>query len=239
MKTILYFLITITAGIAFNSCTVTNTMYLNNPEPRGRGNADFYAGIGTGMQVKLDSVFDQGYYKTSYKTTVAPSVSLGGQFGVTNRCDVRVSIHLPYIIGGFGVHAGVQNSFFDAASCFNMALGIDAGGVLSKKTIHNDNPSEDVNLNPPTKGALNADVFMPISYKISDNASIILTPRYSFNTLYVRSVEDKTDKRHFNLSFPVLTLGVKIHHLFLEASGQYYNNLLRPQIGVAWVWSID
>lgn len=239
MKTIINFLIIVTAVFALNSCTVTNNMYLNDPEPCGRGKVDLYAGIGTGMQVKLDSVYDQGYYTTSYRTTIAPSASLGTQFGVTNQCDVRVSIHFPYIIGGFGIHAGVQNSFFNAASRFNMAVGIDAGGVLSKKTIHNDDQSEDVKLNPPTKGAMNADIFMPFSYRISDNMRLILTPRYSFNILYVRSVEDPGDNRHFNLSFPVLTLGMKIHNLYFEASGQYYNNLLRPQVGIAWFIPIE
>jgi hypothetical protein len=48
------FLCIVSSGVM--SCTVTNNLYVNNPTPLGKERGEIYAGIGTGVTPKVDSI---------------------------------------------------------------------------------------------------------------------------------------------------------------------------------------
>jgi hypothetical protein len=226
----------IIAGMLF-SCTVSNNLYVNNPVPTGKGNIQLYLGGGTGQKPEIDSTSDDGTIYSSGNISTAPILAIGGQYGINNQLDMRFAIHLPYVVGGFGLRAGAQYCFFNAGSRFNAAIGTDLGFVIAKDSLKVFGAKEP--MNPEVKGAVNADFFMPFSVRVSDHFNIILTPRYSLNTFYIRKNENKGNSRAYNASIPVLSLGIKIYKWYIEATGLYYNEILYPNVGVAYHFTLD
>jgi hypothetical protein len=214
------------------SCTVTNNLYVANPNPMGKGNQEAYFGIGTGIQAKIDSVNNgNGKISFSNKISTAPILSFGGQFGISNQTDVRVALHLPKIVGGFGIRAGLQHSFWDSDAKVNCAIGLDLGGVFSKDSIKIFDSK--TSLNKETNGAIHADFFMPISVNIKKDLSIILTPRYGFNTFYIRENQFNTSANSFNFRYPTLSLALRSKQIYFEASTIFYDEKIYPQFGFA------
>ncbi len=214
------------------ACTVSNNLYVANPNPLGKGNNMAYLGVGTGVQLKIDSINkDNGNINFSNKIATAPILAIGGQFGISNKTDIRLAVHFPKIIGGFGLRAGIQHSLLGPNSKINIALGADLGFVLSRDSIKILGTKTSVN--KETNGALNADFFIPFSVKLNENTSMILTPRYSFNTFYIRRNQLYKEDDNFNLSYPVVSLGIQSKKLYFEISTIHYNDKLYPHFGFA------
>jgi len=218
--------------ICLDSCTVTNNLYVANPDPMGKGNIQAYFGIGTGVRVKVDSVNgSSGNINFSNKISTAPVLSFGGQFGISNQTDARVAVHIPNIIGGFGIRGGLQHSFWDSNAKINLAIGLDLGTVFHRDSINIFGSKTSVN--KETNGALNADFFIPFSVKLKKDFLIIFTPRYSFNTFYIRKNQFNTDDRSFNLGYPAMSLGIKSRKFYFEATTLFYDEKVYPHIGFA------
>ncbi len=212
------------------SCTVTNNLYVADPNPMGKGNEQAYFGIGTGVQAKIDSVNKtNGNINFSNKISTAPVLSIGGQFGISNRTDIRLAIHLPKIFGGLGIRAGLQHSFLDSLSMVNFAIGCDLGGVFTRDSIKFFGSKTSVN--KETNGAINADFFIPISVKIKKDLLIVLTPRYSLSTFYILENQLNTVDKNFNLGYPALSLGIRNRQFYFEASSIFYNEKVYPHLG--------
>lgn len=81
---------------------------------------------------------------------------------------------------------------------------------------------------------LNADIYAPISYSFNDNLTMTLTPRYTLGSFFVRNYVSDIHPQQYTYLAPVLTLGVKYRHLYIEASGIYYHNSIIPVGGVGF-----
>lgn len=198
----------------------------------GKGNEQVYLGIGTGVEAKIDSISkNTGEINFSDKISTAPVLSFGGQFGITNQTDARIAVHLPKIIGGLGIRAGLQHSFLDSNSTINIAIGMDLGGVFSKDSIKIFGSKTEIG--KETNGALNADFFIPVSIRFQNNMMLILSPRFSFNSFFIRENQFNNDDNTFKLGYPALTLGIKSRKFYFESSALCYGNKLYPQFGFA------
>ena len=232
-KILLYF-----CGILLlSSCTVTNNLYVNDPVPVQKGNADFYLGIGTGVKAKIDSVSANGDITFSNEVTRAPNLCFGSQIGLTRNLDLRAAIHLPYIIGGFGARLGPQYTFFSNESKFNMAIGSDLGFVVAKDSIKIFGSTSALDIH--SNGAINADFFLPFCFNFNENSRIIITPRYSFNTIYIRHNTGEKKSYKFSPHVPSLAIGLRLNKLYLEASAFRFQNEYYPNFGLIYIFEIN
>ena len=229
-------LLLVIIGLTFmESCTVTNNLYVANPNPMGKGNSEGYFGIGSGMKPKIDSVDNSsGKIYFSNKISAAPILSVGKQWGVSNQTDVRFALHLPYIIGGFGMRAGLQHSFMGSNSKVNFAIGFDLGGVSAKDSIKLFGSRSAVNIE--TNGGLNVDIFIPFCAKFKNDILITLTPRYSFNRIYIREVQSNKNTKNFDLGYPALSIGVRKNKFYFETTAIQYDRKVYPHFGVAMLF---
>ena len=220
-------------GLAFMaSCSVSNNLYVADPNPLGKGNSTGYLGIGSGVKAKIDSInSSSGKIFFSNDISTAPILALGAQRGISNKTDVRFALHLPYGFGGVGMRVGLQHSFMDSSSKMNFAIGIDAGGVLAKDSIKLFGSQKAVNTE--TNGGLNADIFIPFSIKLQKDVLLIFTPRYSFNRIYVRKYQTGKNTSNFNLGYPAFSIGVRKRKFYFETTALVYDSKVFPHFGFA------
>lgn len=176
---LLLFLLPILPG-----CVVTNHLYYNQGHPSGKGNIHGYAGLGTGITPKIDSINANGYIFFSEKMKTAPVSAIGMQSGVGNQTDFRASLHLPYIIGGVGFKLGIQRSFFDSTSLFNVAPGLDVGFVFSRDSFRI--LGSKTSIDKPLNHSVNIDFFIPLSFRVNPTTYFVFTPRYSITGFNIR-----------------------------------------------------
>jgi hypothetical protein len=213
------------------SCAVTNSLYVNDPVPEG---ANLYVGIGTGVRAGIESVDQDGNINFSDDIDMAPNVYAGGQLNLVDKLDLRLAIHLPYLIGGFGLRAGPQYSFFRKESIFNMAFGTDLGFVVAKDSlkIFGTTSALDIYAN----GAINADIFLPISIRFKQHTRIIITPRYSFNTIFIRYNTNDPETFKFKPNLPSLALGLRMKRLYFEISAFRFQDEYFPNFGMVYIF---
>jgi hypothetical protein len=224
--------------ILFTSCTVTNNLYVNDPVPVSKGKVELYGGLGSGFMPKIDSTSLNGDIRFSNNLSVAPNLCIGGRFGLGQQTDLRFAVHFPYIISGFGLKAGVQQSLFKPWTKFNVALGVDAGFVVAKDTLNLGNTA--IALDPDTRGAINADFYLPVSYSFSNHSRIIITPRISANTMYIKkNTAEKKGLKKYKPFYPALSLGSRINRLYLEATALYVDNKILPAFGIIYFFDTD
>lgn len=215
------------------SCTVTNNLYVNNPNPMGKGNSELYLGIGTGVKAKIDSINNTtGKISFTNKISSAPILSLGAQYGVSNQTDVRFAFHLPYILGGGGLRAGLQHSFMDSSAKMNFAIGFDLGGVISNDSIKIFRSKIPLTDSKATEGGLNADIFIPFGVNLKKDISIILTPRYSFNRIFIRKSLFNHNISNFNFEYPTLSIGIRKRRFYFETTVIYHDRQVFPHFGM-------
>ena len=229
-------IIFISSSLLLGSCTVVNNLYINDPACIGRGKAEFYAGIGSGMTPEIDSVTVDGDVIFSDRLEQAVNLCLGGQLGLYDKLDLRFAMHLPRIVGGFGLRLGPQYSFFGEHSDFQLAMGADLGFVLAKDSIRIFGGGSDLSIH--ANGAINADFFMPMSIRIGKGCRLVVTPRYSLNTFFVRRNVDEKRSRHFTPEFPFLALGLKFGKLYLEASALHFDQQYFGNFGVVYQFGL-
>jgi hypothetical protein len=210
-------------------------MYLNDPVPTGKGNLDFHFGGGTGLRPVVDVDPNNGDISYSGAFEMAPNIVFGGQYGLGKKIDLRFSAHFPYAIGGFGLRGGAQYSFLDESSFFNAAIGTDLGFVLAKDSIRILGSSTALDIQ--SNGAIGADLFIPLSFRINENSRIILTPRFSFNTIYIRHNENYRGTFKYKPQYPALSLGVRFRTIYLESTIILFNQSFYPNFGIAYIFS--
>jgi len=157
------------------------------------------------------------------------NLCLGGKYGFTDRFNVGASIHFPRIIGGLGFNAQPQISLFRKESFFNVALNTNLGFVLSTDSIKILGE-----LDVRTKAALNADIAMPISFRLGSNYRIIATPRYSFDLIYLRKEYYSDRDKKMKIKFPAISLGLKLNKVMLESTMIYWNSKQIYVFGIAY-----
>lgn len=234
MKYILQSSILLVIVSVFSSCLVNNNLYINDPAPVKKGEGKVYFAAGTGIKPKIDSasaVTNRVYFTN--KLASGTLFAVGGQYQATDLLSVRMALHLPYVVGGIGLRAGPQLSFFKGDSKFNAAIGLDLGGLFTRDSMSIFGTR--IGTQVPMKGTVNADFFLPIGYKFSNNFTVALTPRYSFNTMFVRKFRDGSSLRPFRFGLPVLTLGVRFYAVYVEASAIRYNNTTFSNVGIALI----
>ena len=226
------FFIVFILGFSSLSCTVTNNFYFNDPKPYEKGQGEGYLGVGTGLQAEIDSIsFPSGAINFSERVSTSMNLVFGGQVGLGKKYSVRFSGHLPKLLGGFGLRGGLQKTLFDSTSNVNISLGFDMGFVLSKDSVSFLRTRWAVN--KETNSALNADGFFSLSLKTGEYSRLIITPRYSFNTLYIRKYKYEEGSVPFGFQHFSLSLGLKAKKIYLEATGMFLNDEFIPHFGIA------
>jgi hypothetical protein len=216
------------------SCIATNNLYVNNPVPYGKDKAEFYVGVSTGVSARIDSVIEEtGEIHFSNRISGSPLLSAGVQGGISNQTDLRMAIHFPAVSGSIGFRLGVQHSFFDLHSRINMAIGTDLGYVFTSDSINI--LGSETEIEKTANSALNADLFLPIGYRINDHFSIVITPRYSLNTIYVRKNNSEHSSFPFKFKYPALSFGIRLKKVYIELTTLSFRHHVRPYLGVAWL----
>lgn len=219
--------------IIFSSCAVKNNLYVYDPFPVEKGDFNFYAGIGSGIRASADVVDDNGDIIFNEHLDMAPNLAVGAQINLVHNLDLRLAMHFPYVIGGFGLRAGPQFSFFNRESRFNMALGTDLGFVVAKDSLNVLDSS--IPLDITVNSIIYADFFLPIGYQLNENTKIVLTPRYSLNTYFIRYRTDSKDSYKFNPRVPSIALGLHHKKVYLEFSAFQYKDELYPNFGIVYL----
>ncbi|MES2591075.1 MAG: hypothetical protein V4608_04235 [Bacteroidota bacterium] len=217
-----------------SSCMVTNNLYVNDPTPMIKGKGKAYVGLGTGLKPKIDSISADKKINFSNKIEAAPILSFGGQIGLGEHMNVRIAGHLPGFIGGFGLRAGTQYGFFDRTSKFNAAIGVDLGFVTARDSIRIFGNQTAVSVE--SKLAYNADFFIPISYKFNKDFMLILTPRYSYTNIEIKKYTTRAYSTNLKVYSPIVSLGMRYRHLYLETSVVHYDNRFYPNFGIAGIF---
>jgi hypothetical protein len=223
------------ASLLGSSCTVTNSVYLNDASPLGIGELELNVGAGTGFEPAIDSVDDAGRVFFTDKVKLAPAFFMGGQYGLTDKGNIRFALHLPYGFGGFGLRGGGQYSLLPKASLSNIAFGGDLGLTLSKDSLTLFGSAQPID--KETNGAFTGNGFMTFTYTIKPEYRVNLTTRYNFNAFFIRDniYEDKTSA--FKTHYPSVSLGLRLKKMYFEGSLLFYEHVLVPQFGVAFVFS--
>lgn len=226
-------LLTIIFPILFVSCIVSNNLYVNDPVPVSKRAAAGYVGVGMGLKPKIDSisyigeVFSSGFQR-SY------NLVLGGRYGVTHLFNLGGAIHLPEIVGGFGASLRPQMSLLPNVTDFNIAIAADFGFVFTEDSVKILGSSS--YWDNTTKGSINADFFLPIGQKLGKDVWLIVTPRYSFSTFYLRREFEVEKTKKMNVQYPALSLGLKMKKLQFETSVVHYNNKQKYMFGIVYLF---
>jgi hypothetical protein len=146
------------------------------------------------------------------------------------QTDLRIAFNFPYIIAGFGFRAGVQHSFFRKEEPFNLAVGADVGIALSKDSLLG------VKLDNIMQDAVNADIFLPMSFSSSPNYRIIFTPRISFNAFYVKENIFLSKTTVYSTFIPSITLGMKLNRIYIECGVHSVHQVLMPNLGICYMF---
>ena len=221
--------LTILLIILLGSCTVSNNLYVNDPIPLSKNDMEGYGGFGMGLQPKIDSVGEFGEVFSSGLQR-SYNLVLGGRYGVTHLFNIGASMHLPEIVGGFGLTLRPQMSLFPNVTNFNMAIAADFGGTFSKDSItilgsssYQDNE---------TRGQINADFSLPIAQKFSKNTWLVITPRYSFNTFYLRREFEGEKSKKMRVEYPALSLGLRMNKVQVESTVVKFNENYKFMAGI-------
>ena len=222
-----------------SSCAVTNNLYINDPVPSQKDEGNFYVGIGSGIIGIIDSFHQNSNISIPFNIDKAPNVYFGGQTYLTDKLDFRLSLHFPGIIGGIGLRVGTQYSFFQAESIYNMAIGTDLGFVVATDLIF-----ENLEITIGTEDnyanmAINADFFVPMSYSINQNTRLILTPRYSLNSIQKRENSDDLDSPKFSPRLFSLAVGLKVKKFYFEFSTFNFLDKYYCNFGMAYMFLND
>jgi len=218
------------------SCTVTNNMYVNDPVPVTKNQSEAYAGFGMGLQPRIDSVSDIGEV---FSSSLQRSYILvaGGRGGITHRFTLGGSIHLPEVVGGFGLNLRPQLSLFPNVAPFNMAIAADIGGTFAKDSIRFLGSSE--YQDNESRGAFTMDFSLPVSQRLVKETRLIITPRYSFNTFYLRREFEYERSKRFRVQYPALSVGLRANRVHLEGTVAKFNKEYKFMAGIVFFFSKD
>lgn len=218
------------------SCTVTNNMYVNDPVPVSKNQVEAYAGIGMGLQPRIDYVSEEGEV---FSSSLQRSYNLvaGGRGGITHRFTLGGSIHLPEVVGGFGLNLRPQLSLFPNVAPFNIALAADIGGTFAKDSIRFLGSSE--YQDNESRGVFTMDFSLPVSQRLGKQTRLIITPRYSFNTFYLRKEFDYDKSKRFKAHYPALSVGLRANRVHLEGTVARFNQDYKFMAGIVFFFSKD
>lgn len=221
-------------SLALNACAVSNNLYMHDAIPFEKGKARAYAGIGTGFAPKIDSVTSAGSVYYSNKLNIMPNFSAGAQGSLKNGLSGRLSVHFPFILGGFGLRGGLQYSFLPAKSKFNFALGTDLGFVLSRDSMRILNSHFE--LSPEVAGMTNADLFMPFTLQVNEDTRVTLTPRISTQHFWIKRNIADAESYSYAPFIAGLSSHIKIKQTSIELSVLNVDGLLLSSLGICKSW---
>jgi hypothetical protein len=225
-----HLILIISSCLILSSCSVTNNLYQHNANPYEAGEGQGYFGVSTGLKASIDSVSQDGEIHYTGKFNESLNINGGGGIGIGKNTNFNGAIHIPNFAGGFGLRAGVQHSLLPSGSTFNIALGIDLGFVASKDSVKIF--GERVSTNSRTKGILNADFFVPISFNFTDDISLNFAARYSYNSFRIRLNENQKWSKGYNPKALILGANFKYKNFFLEVNTIEINTELYPVFGI-------
>ena len=78
-----------------SSCTVLNNLYVNDPNPVGKGNNEMYFGVGSGLRPVIDDITNEGDLIFSGDVSMAPNFIVGGLTGLGKQLDIRACANFP------------------------------------------------------------------------------------------------------------------------------------------------
>jgi hypothetical protein len=218
------------------SCTVTNNMYVNDPVPVTKNQVEAYGGFGMGLQPRIDSVSDIGEV---FSSSLQRSYNLvfGGRGGITHRFTLGGNLHFPQIIGGIGINLRPQFSLFPNITPFNIAVAADIGGTFAKDSItilgssdYQDNES---------KGVFTFDLSLPVSQRFGKETRLIITPRYSFNTFYLRQEFEYDRSKRFKVQYPALSVGLRANRVHMEGTVAKFEKDYKFMAGIVFFFGKD
>lgn len=217
--------------VLLSACTVTNNLYINDPVPLKKSDYELYGGIGMGLTPRIDSVSEIGeVFSHSLRTSY--NLVMGGKVGVSNLVGLQLGIHLPEIVGGAGGTLRAQMSMFPNPAKSNLALVVDLGGVIAKDTF--EIIGLDISTETKTRGAINADFSLPIGYQIGRNTRLIATPRYSFNTFYLRRSFTSDRSKRMKVQYPAFSFGLRAKKVQVEATVTKYKDSYSFMTGIVF-----
>ena len=231
--TIKYYSLLFSSCFILFSCSVTNNLYLHDANPMAKGESSGYVGVSTGLKASIDSISDDGEIHFTGKFNESVNLNLGTQGGIGHNTNVRGALHIPNFIGGIGLRGGIQHSLFPQGSTFNIALGVDVGFVASKDSVKLF--GERVSTGSTTKGILNADFYIPASINFTDDISLNLAARYSYNTFRVRLNNNEKWSRGYNPKAFILGANFRYKHLFVEVNTIELNTDLYTVFGIGYL----
>ncbi|MFM9027870.1 MAG: hypothetical protein ACKOQ6_07720, partial [Bacteroidota bacterium] len=79
---------------------------------------------------------------------------------------------------------------------------------------------------------LNADIFIPFGVNLKKDISLILTPRYSFNRIFIRKSQLNNNISNFNFKYPTLSIGIRKRRFYFETTVIYYDRQVFPHFGM-------
>lgn len=216
------------------SCAVSHNLYMHDAIPFQKGEGVSYLGVGTGFAPRLDSVSTAGNVYYTNKLNIMPNLCAGAQGHLKNNLSGRLSINFPFILGGIGCRGGLQYAFLPAASKFNVALGGDAGFVLSRGSIRIFGSMNA--MNPEVAGITHADVFMPFTIQMNDHARLTITPRLCSQAFWIsRSVGDTRSYSYSPNAWGV-SGNIRIRQVNMEMTILQVDGVLMPAVGVSRNW---
>ena len=218
-------------ALFMGSCTVTNNMYVNDPFPLAKTNFEFYGGAGMGLKPKIDSIDQSGEV---FSSGVGQTFNLvfGYRYGINNIWGIGLGLHLPEAVGGIGANLKTQLSLFPTPAPTNLALVADIGFVISEDSVRI--LGIDWRFDDKSRGAFNVDFSLPFGYRIGKNAKLIITPRYSFNTFYLRRNFTSNRSKKVNVQYPALSLGYRIRQVQFESTMLKYKDMYKFVAGVVF-----
>ncbi len=218
-------------SLLIESCAVTNNMYVNDPFPLPKTDFELYGGAGMGMKPKIDSVSSSGeVFSNEIRQTL--NLVFGGRYGINNIWGIGLGFHLPEVVGGVGANLKTQLSMFPTPALTNLALVADIGFVFAEDSIRI--LGTEWKLDDKSRGSFNIDFSMPVGYRIGNNAKLILTPRYSFNTFYLRKSYDTERSKRIRVQYPALSLGYRYRQVQVETTLLKYRDMYKLMAGVVF-----
>jgi hypothetical protein len=215
------------------SCATTNNLYVYDANPCEPEQFKVNAGIGTGLKPKFDTIV-----QTQNQLQYLPVLSFNGQLGLTRNLDktnLRFSIWSP-LFASLGGRIGIQQSFFNHYSKFNLALGVDLGYSFTSDSTNNS--QRKIN-----QHVLTSELYIPFTYNFDEQFSLTITPKltYAFFNFPLTETPSRDTKKYDQLKInsPGLTIGITFYQFHIEGTVIKYLNKYIPSLGIAYIINIE
>ena len=217
-----------------SSCSTTNMLFMDSAIPLDKNRGETKGGIGVGFGLAADSLKQNGQYAFSDELAYAPVLSVQGAMGAGYGLNVKGGIYFPGIVSGFGFQAGIQKSLLSEDYDLNLAVGLEGGFCVPLDFLGSDN-ADTSSSGDLVNYAGFGNVYIPLTYAISDQLSLTVSGRIGFNSHRVRLYKDLDEFGWFHFHPKVLTVGLRYNHYLLEFSQMTMGPHSYPAIGLGYI----